>query len=120
MSNSSTDPATDPTLPQVSYDDEEGYFDIELWRDDRWIRRSFPSYAPPTCLVVKDPKDIPAACSQLHMPIPKDHTGRLYCLMFVATQFGAGTTSFGIYLRSKEEAKCITKKLDEIKAQDKK
>ena len=121
MSNSSTSATkltSEKNLPRVSYD-EEGYR-INLWRNDRWKRYDFPSYAPPTCLVVKDPMNISHACSELHMMIPKDHTGTLYCLRFADPEFGMGTTPFGIYLRSKEEAKCITEQLAEFEAEDKK
>jgi hypothetical protein len=114
MSNSSKE-----KLPRVSYNKEDCEFDIELWRDG-WRSRVFPGHAPPTCLVVKDPKDIPAACSELHMVIPTDHTGTLYCLRFVNPEFGMGTTVCGLYLRSKAEAKCITEKLAEFEARDKK
>lgn len=114
MSNSSAPvpPPEEENLPRVSYNDEE--YVIQLWRDGRWERCVFPGYAPPTCLVVKDPKDIPAARSKLPMEIPSNHTGRLYCLMFADPELGMGTTACGIYLRSKAEAKCITEKLAEI------
>jgi hypothetical protein len=107
-------------LPRVSYSKKDYEVEIQLWRDGTWNSHGFPSYAPPTCLVVKDPKDISRACSQLHMVIPSDHTGKLYCLMFADPEFGMGTTAFGLYLRSKEEAKCITEKLAEFEARDKK
>lgn len=115
MSNSSEE-----TLPRVFYSKKKYEVEIQLWRDGRWDHHGFPSYAPPTCMVVKDPKDISRACSQLHMVIPSDHTGKLYCLMFADPEFGMGTTAFGIYLRSKEEAKCITEKLAQFEARDKK
>ena len=120
MSNSSaTVPASEKEeLPKVSYNEEE--YVIQLWRNGRWERHGFPLYALPTCLVVENPKNIPVACSQLHIVIPKDLTGTLYCLRFGAPEFGIGATDRGIYLHSRAEAKCITKKLAEFEAKDKK
>ena len=117
MSNSSaTVPASEKeNLPRVSYNEEK--YVIQLWRDGRWKRYVFPGYAPPACFDV-DSMGISYVCRELYMEIPTNHTGQLYYLMFIDPEFGRGTKAFGIYLRSKEEAKCITEKLAEFEAED--